>query len=254
MSVRLHGVRVELDARAVLDEVDLDFAAGRLTAVVGPNGSGKTTLLRTIYGRHRPSRGRVTIGGHDVARLSAKEAARLRSVVTQHQGTAEGMTALDVVLTGRFAHSGSRPRPGDLETARTALARIGAESLAGLQFTRLSGGERQRVLLARALAQQAPVLLLDEPTNHLDPRAEHDLLALLSSLQGTRIVVLHDLDLALGHADRVVVVAGGRVVTHGPPGAALDADVVERVFGVRSTVIAHPLTGRPLLVTARLPR
>lgn len=252
MSVRLSGVRVELGGRAVLPDLDLELAEGRLTAVVGPNGSGKSTMLRTIYGRHRPVRGTVTIAGHDVAGLPARRAARLRAVVTQHQGVAEGMSAREVVLTGRYAHSGSRPQHADFMIADASLEQVQADHLAAQPFSRLSGGERQRVLLARALAQRAPVLLLDEPTNHLDPRAGHALLGALRSLPGTRVVVLHDLDLALAYADRVVVLADGQVRRHARPGEALDADLVESVFGLRSQVIAHPITGLPHLVTAPL--
>jgi iron complex transport system ATP-binding protein len=131
-----------------------------------------------------------------------------------------------------------------------ALRQTGAESLARRMFSTLSGGERQRVLLARALAQEASVLLLDEPTNHLDPRAQLDLLDLLGTLELTRIAVLHDLDHALAYADTAAVLHSGRLVASGPPREIFTDELTTAVFGVRSQLMEHPLTGRPHLLTA----
>lgn len=250
MKITLRDLCVVIDGQSLLDQVNLDIQPGTLTAVVGPNGAGKSTLLRTLYGRVRPSRGTIQIGDHDLADLRPRQAARLRAVVPQHHGLAVAQTAAEVVLTGRYSHSGARPRVQDRQVAQRALERVGGDHLSRRMFRTLSGGERQRVLIARALSQEAPVILLDEPTNHLDPQASHDVLGLLRTLDGTRIVVLHDLNHALTHADSVVVLAGGRVEIHGAPHRALSRETLAAVFDVRSQVIQNPLTGSPHLVTA----
>jgi iron complex transport system ATP-binding protein len=252
MRIDLDSVTVRLGAAAIVHDVGLTVPDGAFLAIVGPNGSGKTTLLRAIYQAVRPAGGTVLIGGRDVTAVPPREAARLRAVVPQFQDAGIGLTAEEVVSTGRHAH---RPwwateRTTDRDVVTRALRQTGADVLARRVFSTLSGGERQRVLLARALAQEASTLLLDEPTNHLDPRAQLDLLELLGSLELTRVAVLHDLDHALAYADRVAVLHAGRLVAAGPPQEILTDELTTTVFGVRSQLMQHPLTGRPHLLTA----
>jgi iron complex transport system ATP-binding protein len=154
---------------------------------------------------------------------------------------------------GRSPHLG----PFDRETARDraiaddALDRVGMAWAAHRMITTLSGGERQRVLLARALAQQAPLIILDEPTNHLDVGAQVDLLTLVRTLGVTVLAALHDLDQAAAFADRIAVLDHGRVAAVGPPAEVLTPELIAEVFRVRAHVGPHPLTGRPhVAVTA----
>ncbi|WP_337059959.1 ABC transporter ATP-binding protein [Kineococcus sp. G2] len=234
--IRARGVRFAHRRRPVLHGVDLDAAPGRVLGVVGPNGSGKTTLLRTLHGSLRPAAGRVEVDGEDVASLSAREVARRVAVVAQEDEGVPPLTVADVVLLGRTPHRGafSRTSAADEEGAAAALERVGALHLAGRPFPELSGGERRRVLIARALAQDAPNLLLDEPTNHLDVRHQHDVLALLRGLGRTVVVVLHDLNLAAAHCDEVLLLDAGRVVAAGDPGHVLTPRRVEAVYGVQA--------------------
>ncbi|WP_033293236.1 ABC transporter ATP-binding protein [Amycolatopsis jejuensis] len=255
MRVDLASVTIRLGGTPIVQDIDLSVPEGAFLAIVGPNGSGKTTLLRAIYQAVRPVGGAVLIGRRDVRAVPPREAARLRAVVPQFQDAGTGLTASEVVGTGRHAHVRwwSAERPADRDLVTEALRRTGAGPLAQRVFSTLSGGERQRVLLARALAQEASVLILDEPTNHLDPRAQLDLLDLLGSLPLTRIAVFHDLDHALAYADLVAVLHSGRLVASGPPAEVLTDDLTTTVFGVRSQLMQHPLTGRPHLLTAPLP-
>jgi iron complex transport system ATP-binding protein len=133
--------------------------------------------------------------------------------------------------------------------ARSLLA-SGAAAFAARAYDELSGGERQRVNLARALAQEPELLLLDEPTNHLDIHAQLTMLALLRRLADDGITVLaalHDLSLAAGYADHVVVLAAGRVVAAGAPGEVLTTELIREVWGVEASVLEHPRSGRPLI-------
>ncbi|WP_432488781.1 ABC transporter ATP-binding protein [Kineococcus sp. SYSU DK018] len=234
--IRARGVRFSHRRHPVLHGVDLEAAPGRVLGLIGPNGSGKTTLLRTLHGSLRPAAGSVHVDGDDVAGLSVREVARRVAVVAQEGEGGLPLSVADVVLLGRTPHRGAFSRAGaaDEGIAAAALQRVGALHLAGRAFPELSGGERQRVLIARALAQQAPNLLLDEPTNHLDVRYQHEVLALLRGLGRTVVVVLHDLNLAAAHCDELVLLVEGRVVATGAPADVLTPQRVEAVYGVEA--------------------
>lgn len=235
----------------ILDGVDATVPAGAVTAVVGPNGAGKSTLLRLLVGALPPDTGAVLLSGRDLGRLSRRERARELALVEQDSPADVSRDVLDVVLLGRTPH---RPRWGgdsaaDVDLARAAMARTGADALSGRDYATLSGGERQRVHLARALAQEPGVLLLDEPTNHLDVGAQLAVLTLARELAGggvTVLAALHDLDHALRYCDHVLVLDGGRVVAAGDPGEVLTGELVGAVYGVRARRV-H-VEGRDLLL------
>lgn len=247
------GLHAGYGARAVLRDIDLAFGPNGLVALVGPNGAGKSTLLRALAGLVRPSAGAVTLDGADIASLPRAALASRIAVVPQTFDTLFPFTVREIVGLGRSARLGLFARPTAVDTAAVARA-IGAQQLDGLVDRRidaLSGGERQRVVLAMALAQETDVLLLDEPTAHLDPGHQLDTLrrvAELARIRGTIVLaVLHDLNLAT-LADRVVVMADGRVVADGAPDTALSAGVVARVFGPHLAVAQ--VSGRTVIMPA----
>jgi iron complex transport system ATP-binding protein len=223
-------------ARAVLCDVDLTLAPGRLVALVGPNGAGKSTLLRALAGLLRPSAGSVTLDGVDVATLSRSALAARIAVVPQTFDTLFPFTVREIVALGRTSRLGlfTRPTRGDSAAVARAVTEQHLDALVDRRLDALSGGERQRVVLAMALAQEADVLLLDEPTAHLDPAHQIGTVRRAAELARTRgviaLAVLHDLNLA-ALADRVLVLDGGRIVADGAPEIALSAEVVARVFG-----------------------
>jgi iron complex transport system ATP-binding protein len=258
--LELSEIGVVLDERAVLADVELTVGPGERHVLVGPNGSGKTTLLRTVYRALRPAAGVVRLDGADVWELTVRQAARRRAVLAQEPPGARaeiggGFTVTEVVLTGRTPHLGTFDRESahDRALAGDALRQVGMSGAADRTLGTLSGGERQKVLLARALAQQAPLLILDEPTNHLDVRAQLELLDLVGGLGITVLAALHDLDQAAWFADRVSVLRAGRLVAGGPAVEVLTAQRIQQVFGVRAHVGPHPLTGRPHVALAPLP-
>lgn len=254
MRLDLAGVSAHIDARPIVSDVHLTAGPGEFVALVGPNGSGKSTLLRTVYRSLRPSGGVVLLNGHDLWRMRPRQAARHRAVLPQHGQAAEGFSVTEVVTMGRHGHKRPLDRENDADRAAvaTALARVGMAWAADRLMTTLSGGERQRVLLARALAQEAPLLVLDEPTNHLDIGSQLLLLDLIRSLGLTLLAALHDLDQAASYADRVVVLRDGLVVGHGTPLEVLTPGFIGEVFGVRAHVGPHPLTGRLHIAVAPL--
>ncbi|MEV0277496.1 ABC transporter ATP-binding protein [Streptomyces sp. NPDC050610] len=238
------------DGTTLIRDIDLDAAPGETVGLVGPNGSGKTTLLRCVYGTLRPTAGAVRVDGADSAALTVKERARRIAVVPQDAPGAFGLTVAEVVAMGRSPHKRfwEQDTKDDARRVTDALTRVGSADLAHRPYEQLSGGERQRTLVARALVQEPGLLALDEPTNHLDIRHQLELLALLRNLPATKLVVLHDLNLAASYCDRLHVLDAGSVVASGRPADVLTEDLLERVYGVRAHIGAHPTTGAPHIV------
>ena len=255
MDIAVAGVGVAIDGTPIIAGVDLTVRPGEFVGIVGPNGSGKSTLLRTIYRALRPSAGVVTMAGEDVWRTGAPAAARRTALVAQETPSDFDFSVTEVVLMGRTPHKGllSGDTLADWDIVATALGRVGLLDKATRVYASLSGGEKQRVLLARALAQQTDVLILDEPTNHLDIRAQLDLLELVRELGLTTVAALHDLNLAAGYCDRLVVMADGSLVACGPTAAGLTPELLARVFGVQAVPGTHPVTGRLHLAFGPLP-
>ncbi|MCA5893282.1 ATP-binding cassette domain-containing protein [Isoptericola sp. NEAU-Y5] len=240
--------------RLILDGVDVTAPAGAVSGLLGPNGSGKSTLLRVLAAVQPPADGaaRVAFDGADLLGLPRRRRARLLALVEQEASTDLPVTVLDAVLLGRIPHRSLLAGEGadDRAAARRALATVGLTDLADREVATLSGGERQRVHMARALAQEPALILLDEPTNHLDIAAQLGALRVLRTLAGQGVTVLaalHDLTLAAQHCDHVVLLSGGRVVAAGDVRDVLVPDVVDPVYGVRTDVLTHPRTGRPVL-------
>lgn len=234
-------------AAPILSGIGFDLAPGRMLGVVGANGAGKSTLLRMLYRFHRPRSGTVRLDGTDLWRLSARDAARRIAVVLQEQPTDFALTVREIVALGRtphrrgFAGGGAR----DEAVITRALERLELTAMAGRALGTLSGGEKQRVMVARALAQEPGLLILDEPTNHLDIRHQLEVLALVRGLGVTVVTSLHDLNLATGLCDDILVLADGRGLGFGPPGDVLTETLVARAFSVtarRETL--HP-SGKP---------
>jgi len=240
--------------RAVIEGLSIDIAPARITAIVGANGCGKSTLLRALARLITPQDGRVVLDGEALSSRPTKEIARTLGLLPQSPVAPEGIAVTDLVGRGRHPHQGllARWSARDYAAVAQALAATGIADLADRSVDELSGGQRQRVWIAMALAQETDILLLDEPTTFLDVAHQIEVLDLLTDLnrdRGTTIVmVLHDLNLAARYADELVAVVGGRVHALGAPSDIVTAELVRDVFGLESTIIADPLTGKPLVL------
>jgi len=250
-SVVARQVHAGYAEREVLRGVDLVARAGEVVALIGPNGAGKSTLLRVIAGLLRPTSGSVTIDGTDLATLDRRAIARHIAVVPQVFETLFPFTVREIVALGRTSRLGPLGTLGadDAHAVARALDDIGATDLAERRIDRVSGGERQRAVLAMALAQEAGVLLLDEPTVHLDPAHQVAMLRLVRELACARgfavAAVLHDLNLAASMAERIAVIADGRVVCDAVPESVINAQLIRDVFGPGLSVGRHE--GRPVV-------
>ena len=249
--LRLEAVSVALGGREVVRDVSAAFARGRFVALVGPNGVGKTTLLRAVAGLV-PCRGVVSLDGRAVGGLSTRRRALGFAYLPQGHQAHWPLPVRDIVALGRFPHGALDPArlpAPDAAAVLRAMHATGVHGLADRPVTSLSGGERARVALARVLAVEAPVILADEPTAALDPRYQLDVMGLLAQAAAGGALVLavtHDLGLAARFADEVLVMHGGAVAAHAPPGVALAAAVLRDVFGIEA--FRAECAGRPVLV------
>lgn len=202
--------------------------------VVGPNGAGKSTLLRLLYRFQRPNTGHVRVGGQDIWSMSARDAARRIAAVLQEQTSAFGLTVREIVRLGRTPHQSGFATSSlrDKQVVDRVLDTLSLHLLANRDFGTLSGGERQRVMVARALAQEPQVLILDEPTNHLDVRHQLEVVSLIQSLGLTIVVSLHDLNMASGVCDDVLILKDGHPQGFGPPDSLLTDTLVSNTFRV----------------------
>jgi iron complex transport system ATP-binding protein len=254
-AVSVTSLRVMLGGAAVLHAVDLSVAEGEWVTVIGPNGAGKSTLLRAVGGLLTPSAGSVALCGTPLARLRRRARARLVATVAQNPVVPPGMVVFDYVLLGRtpYVPPLGRESAADLAAVRDVLGRLDLDAFADRELETLSGGERQRVFLARALAQGATLLLLDEPTSALDIGHQQEVLELVDRMRRdhglTVLASMHDLSVAGSYADRLVLLAEGRVVASGPPREVLTEELLAAHYRARVHVI--DTADGPLVVPVR---
>jgi iron complex transport system ATP-binding protein len=237
VTLTTQALSVALDRRPVLHGIDATLSPGALIGVIGPNGAGKSTLARSMLGLTRPSAGRVTIDGDDVATLRPRDVARRIAYLPQGQQLHWPLSVERLVALGRLPHLGplSRMTAADEAAIEEAMALADVLPLRQRIATHLSGGERARALLARALSVGAPALIADEPLASLDPGHQLQVMALLKQLASAGrliVVVLHDLGIAARFCDRLLLLADGHLVADGPPNAVLTDDNLRQVYGV----------------------
>lgn len=247
-------VRPSAGAAPILEDASIEVHPGQIHALVGPNGAGKSTLFGVLSGDLVPASGEVRIDDRPIGAIRARDLARIRAVLLQENAVSFPFSAEQVVRMGRAPWARTEHEADDDSIVAAAMAATEVDRLAHRSVSSLSGGERARVALARVLAQETPVLLLDEPTAALDLKHHEDVMRLVrgSADAGTTVaVVLHDLNAAMAHADRLTLLASGRVVATGTPEEVLTAERIEQVYGQPVDVFPHPATGVPLVVPRR---
>jgi len=240
------------------ENISLALEPGEVLCLLGPNGAGKTTLFRTLLGLQRPLGGAVLIDESPLDDFRPIEIARCMAYVPQAHVTEFSFTVLDVVLMGRTARLKAFASPGEADEriARDKLAGLGIAALAEADYTRISGGQRQLALIARALAQEAPILVLDEPTASLDFGNQTMVLGRIRDLaaDGFGIVLsTHDPDHALLVATRVAVIADGGLRAIGPPEDVVTGEMLSAIYRTEVRV-EETASGRRVCVPAWGPR
>jgi iron complex transport system ATP-binding protein len=244
----------------VVRGVSVRVARGEFLGVLGPNGAGKSTLLRLMAGLARPSRGTVTAAGRALSELPRSDAARAIAFVPQREPAVFGFTARELVAMGRAPHTGwfGTLSAADHQAVDAALARCEVAALGGRRMSELSGGEQKRVLIARALAQRAPLVLLDEPIAFLDIHhqlAVCDLLAAgVARGEFTAVAVLHDLNLAAQYCDRLLVLRGGATLALGTVAEVMTYAQIKAAFEAEVYVGQNEINRTRFFVPMRSPR
>ena len=275
--LQAQGIAVQRGERQILADIDLSLPAGQVIGVLGANGAGKSTLLAALAGELSPSAGRITLNGRPLSAWPAAELASCRAVLPQSPSLQFDLPVATVIGMGAYPHARRKrtgaPRTDSRDTAQAAMAEdqrilqrvlalADVQDLYERRYRRLSGGEQQRVHLARVLYQlllarqghnEYRVLMLDEPTASLDPRHQLQLLSAVHTLAHEEnvaaLVIVHDLNLAAGCCDRLLLLGQGRVAAGGTPAQVLTPDTLRQVYGVEATVLPHPnQPGRPLVV------
>jgi iron complex transport system ATP-binding protein len=259
-TVNLHAVSVTLGGVEVLHDVTVALDEGEWLGLIGPNGAGKTTFLKAVAGL-APYAGEVDVLGHRPGTHHRRATAQQVAYVPQSPLMPTGMSVAEYVLLGRTAHLKylAVEGRGDRRVVAQVIERLDLTDVAGRPLESLSGGEQQRAVLARALAQRAPVLLLDEPTSALDVGHQQQVLELVESLRAdhglTVISAMHDLTLAGQFADRLLLLSGGRVVATGTARAVLTEGALSEHWGARVRVLDDPEGGIVVIpVRARSPQ
>lgn len=248
------SVSMVVAGATLVDAVSLQISAGEMIAIVGPNGAGKSTLLRMLSGDLRPSRGAIKLKQRDLHGYAPRDLAQHRAMLSQHVNVTFPFTVAEIVAMG----AGESPRATARGLVEAALDEVGLSQFRARQLPTLSGGEQQRAHFARVLVQLAcgearhgpGLLLLDEPTSSLDMRHQIDLVetARLRASNGTAVVaVLHDLNLAMRFADRIVLLHRGKLAIDGVSTEAITAETIRRIFEVDVT-IDYTDSGVPFLL------
>ncbi|MDN4478621.1 iron ABC transporter ATP-binding protein [Demequina lignilytica] len=243
--ITLDSLTKSYDDHLVVDGVSLELPSAGVTSIIGPNGAGKSTLLSMVSRLLGVDAGTVDLDGLDVHRAPSREVARRLAILRQDSHTPARITVRELVELGRHPHSKGRLTPACHAAVDAALARCDLADLDRRGLHELSGGQRQRAYVAMVLAQDTRYLLLDEPLNSLDlvhATALMQLLRTLSDEHGTSVVlVLHDINYASVHSDRIIAMRDGRVVRDGTPEEVITEEALSDVYGAPFRV--HHLDG-----------
>lgn len=231
LSVGYHG-------QALIHDIDIGIEKGQIVTLIGPNGAGKSTILKSITRQLKLVDGTVVFDEDDLASLSFKQVASRMAVVLTERMKPELMTCHDIVATGRYPYTDRLGllTHGDEDKVDEAMRAVHAEDIGGRDFNSISDGQRQRVLLARAICQEPDVIVLDEPTSFLDVRHKLDLLSILRSMAKekgiTVIMSLHEIDLAMKVADKIVCVKDETIFRYCEPEEVFEEGLIRELYGI----------------------
>lgn len=252
-AITIRDLSISYDGHRVLDGISTQIPAGRFTAILGANGCGKSSLLRSMANLLRPTGGQLWLGTQGIAALRPRRLARELAMLPQSPLAPEGISVIDLVRRGRFAHQGFFPSRSqeDERIVAKSLSETGLAELADHPVARLSGGQRQRVWIAMVLAQNTPILLLDEPTSFLDLAHQIELMQLLVRLKDegrTVIAVLHDINQAARYSDHLITLANGTIAASGAPMDIVTPALIRQVYGLEAMVAPDPVAGTPMAI------
>ena len=244
MELTAKKITVTIGKKTILDNADVSVNGGEIVGLIGPNGAGKSTLIRALANLIHPQAGTITYDGRDLASFNAKQLARNVAYLAQGTTAHWPMTVEQLVALGRLPHraAGRGLSDDDRNAIERAMTVMDITEFRGRTLGALSGGERMRVMLARALAVEAPILLTDEPIAALDPFHQLQIMDVLrdTARGGTAVIaILHELTLVARFCDRVVLLADGRVHAYGPPDNVLTLENLASAYRVEGLIGRH---------------
>jgi len=249
-------------SKALVSDISLSFAPGKLHLMIGPNGAGKSTLIKVLARLLRPQVGMVSYDDVDVSETTEAELATRRAVLSQAVEVAFPLTAREVVMMGRYPHFGGRPGPADDKIVDEVMTQFDVTGFTDRNYQTLSGGERQRVNFARVLAQlwregasgansSGRYLFLDEPLTFLDIRHQIEFMNTIKALamqpDVVTVGVVHDLNLAARFADHIIILDQARLVASGTPAEVLTEERIQKIFGVKATFVGSEESGMHII-------
>ena len=249
------GIEFKVGNKVLLEATSISFEANKFHVIMGSNGAGKTTLLRLLAGNTRPYQGEIILFDRSLDQYSNKELATRRAVLSQHYQITFPINVSDIVMMGRYPYYGNNPAKKDVAICKQAMQLMQVDEMAERDYNTLSGGEMQKVQMSRVLAQiwetdsEQKILFLDEPVSHLDMKYQHQLLQVAKDLckkNVTVIAILHDINLALAFADRIIFMKSGAVVRDINNVKEINTALIKDVFDVQSRVIE--VDGNPIVV------
>jgi iron complex transport system ATP-binding protein len=256
--ISVEQIKYSIGAKNILNNISIQFLPGTCNLIIGPNGSGKSTLIKLLSGELDNYDGRVMYNGADIKTYSKLRLAASRAVLSQQTELSFPMTVEEVVMLGRNPHFEFNPSNKDLEIVKEVINLLDLNSFILRNYQTLSGGEKQRVHYARVLAQiwESPngeqrYLFLDEPLNNLDIYYQEHFLKMAVSLLNettTLIGVVHDINIALRYANQLSFLKEGAIIKNGVPAKIVDAILIKEVFNVDTQIMAHPSSGKPIVL------
>jgi iron complex transport system ATP-binding protein len=248
--IRIENISLHYGRNHILHNMDLEFNNSEFICVLGPNGAGKSTLLKIISGWVKPTEGKVVYDTDDITDLPSDFLAKKRAFLTQRQGSFSNMTVTDTVMLGRYPFFKNNPSKNDIAIVEESMNYFGVYKYQHKKMDELSGGEQQRVHLARVLSQvnnedeTNKFLFLDEPVNNLDLKYQHLILEKSKALTDkmTVVSVMHDLNLSLYYADRIILMKQGEIVLNTTDFSQLTQEVITDVYEISTNQlkISHP--------------
>lgn len=250
-TLQTQNLSVGYDETTIIEDLNLEIPAHKVSVIIGANGCGKSTLMKTLSRLLKPEKGQVVLDGKAVHGYPSTQ---LLGLLPQSPTVPEGITVADLVARGRYPYRKfmQNMTKEDYAAVEDALERMGITELANRCVDELSGGQRQRVWIALALAQETDILLLDEPTTYLDIAYQVEILDLLTELnrrKGTTIVmILHDVNLSARYANHLFALCRGKLIAEGKPADVITEELMQKVYQLNCIVMKDPLSGAPLIV------
>lgn len=256
--LRAEKIFFKVGDTTLLHETSVAFEENQFHVIMGPNGAGKSTLLKLLAGSQRSSGGQIFFHEKEINQYSNKELATQRAVLSQHYNITFPITTNDMIMMGRYPYFKTSPSKQDKEICKASIAIMQAEDLEDRDYNTLSGGETQKIQMSRVLAQiweaeekGNKILFLDEPVSHLDLKYQHQLMQVAKDRckkNITVIAILHDINLALTYADRILFMKQGKILYEIKDHSEVTTEMIKDVFDVDSKIINPGNGHKPVVV------